>query len=121
MEDRVNQELIKDSALIPINDFLYEVFRSICKILIKGKIASGFLIKLFKNDEPLYCLMTNEHVLTSEMIENQEEIEIYYDNQRKRNKIKLNKEKRFIRDYKFLNIDAIIVEILTKSLFLKKF
>ena len=115
MEDRVNQELIKDSALIPINDFLYEVFRSICKILIKGKIASGFLIKLFKNDEPLYCLMTNEHVLTSEMIENQEEIEIYYDNQRKRNKIKLNKEKRFIRDYKFLNIDAIIVEILIKD------
>jgi len=115
MTDRENQALIMTSPLTPINNFLYEIYKSICKIIIRGRIASGFLLKLYKRDEPFYCLMTNEHVITPEMIENQEEIEIYYDNQKNRNKIVLNKEERFIRDYMFLNIDAIVIEILNKD------
>lgn len=115
MSDRVNQELIANSTLIQINNFIYEVCRSICKIIIGAKVASGFLIKLHKKDEPFYCLMTNNHVITNEMIEEQEEIEIFYDNQRRRCKIILNKGERFIRDYMFLNIDAIVIEILNND------
>ena len=47
--------------------------------------------------------MTNNHVISDEMIEDQEEIEIFYDNQNRRCKIILNKGERFIRDYMFLN------------------
>jgi len=115
MSDRENQALINPSPITPINNFLYEIIKSICKIIINGRIATGFLLKLYKKDEPFYCLMTNEHVITPEMIENQDELEIYYDNQKIRNKIVLNKEERFIRDYMFLNIDAIVIEILNKD------
>ena len=44
--------------------------------------------------------MTNEHIIEKEMIEKKEEIEVYYNNQKKRIKITLNKEERFIQCYK---------------------
>ena len=115
MSDRKNEELIVNSHIIQINNFIYDVCKSICKIIIGTKVATGFLLKLFKKEEPFYCLMTNEHVITRDMVDNEEEIEIYYDNQRRKNKIVLNKEERFIRDYTFLNIDAIVIEILNKD------
>ena len=115
MSGRKNEELIIDSPITQINIFYYDVCKSICKIIIKTKIATGFLLKLYKKEEPFYCLMTNEHVINQDMVDNEEEIEIYYDNQRRRNKIILNKEERFIRDYTFLNIDAIVIEILDKD------
>ena len=115
MSDRINEELIKNSTITEIDTFIYDVCKSICKISILNKVATGFLIKLFKKDVPLYCLMTNEHVITTDMIDNQQEMEIYYDNEKEKRIISLNKEKRIIRDYKFLNIDAIIVEILDKD------
>jgi len=115
MSDRKNEELIINSNIIQINNFIYDVCKSICKIIIESKVATGFLLKLYKRDEPFYCLMTNEHVITHDMVDNEEELEIFYDNQRRRNKIILNKEERFIRDYTFLNIDAIVIEILNKD------
>ena len=115
MSDRKNEELIMNSNIIQINNFIYDVCKSICKIIINSKVATGFLLKLYKRDEPFYCLMTNEHVITHDMVDNEEELEIFYDNQRRRNKIILNKEERFIRDYTFINIDAIVIEILNKD------
>jgi len=56
--------------------------------------------------------MTCEHIITNEIIENNKRIEIYYDNQKKRIKIELNKNERFIRNFLDLNIDCTIVEIL---------
>jgi hypothetical protein len=117
MSDRKNEELIMNSNIIQINNSIYDVCKSICKIIINSKVATGFLLKLYKRDEPFYCLMTNEHVITHDMVDNEEELEIFYDNQRRRNKIILNKEERFIRDYTFINIDAIVIEILNNSLF----
>ena len=116
MSDRENQALIGDkNDIIPINNFFYNVCKSICKIIGKSIIATGFLIKLHRLDEPFYCLMTNKHVITNDMIENEEEIDIYYDNQQRKKTIKLDKAERFIRDYMFLNIDAIVIEILDKD------
>ena len=56
--------------------------------------------------------MTCEHIITNEIIENNKTIEIYYDNQKKRIKIELNKNERFIRHFLDFNIDCSIVEIL---------
>ena len=81
MSDRINEELIMNSNIIQINKFIYDVCRAICKIIIGTKVASGFLIKLYKKDEPFYCLMTNNHVISDEMIEDQEEIEIFFTEQ----------------------------------------
>ena len=56
--------------------------------------------------------MTCEHIITNEIIENNRTIEIYYDNQKNRIKIELNKNERFIKNFLDLNIDCTIVEIL---------
>ena len=74
--------------------------------------GTGFFIKLFHDNGPLFCLMTYEHIITNEIIEKNKTIEIYYDNQKKRIKIKLNKNERFIKNFSELNIDCTIVEIL---------
>jgi hypothetical protein len=59
--------------------------------------------------------MTNEHIITKDMIEKKEEIEVYYNNQKKRIKIPLNKNERFIQSFIDINIDCTIVEILNKD------
>ena len=92
--------LFDDSDIHSIDSCLYEVIKSICKIIYPKKEGSGkstgFFIKLFLDNEPLFCLMTCEHIITNEIIENNKTIEVYYDNQKKRIKIELNKNERFI-------------------------
>ena len=116
--NRINEVLIESSELKKIG-YLYTVCKSICKIEVKkGKfihIGSGFLIKLMKGNELLCFLMTNEHVIEKEMVESNENITIKYDNKTKKIKINLDKEERFIRDYRYIGIDAIVVEILDKD------
>ena len=114
-EDIIYENIVLDSKIKKIDDCLYIVCKSICKIKAANSIGSGFLIKLYKENSPLYCLMTNEHVITKEMTENKKVIEIFYDNQNLRLEIKLDKEKRFIKDYLYLGIDAIIIEIIKED------
>ena len=69
---RKNEDIIAGSEIRSIDSCLFEVCPSICKILYpteKGiKKGTGFLIKLYKENEPLFCLMTNDHVITKEVI-----------------------------------------------------
>jgi len=107
---------IDDSSIHQINSFLYDICPSICKIIFFNKVGTGFFIKLYKENKPIFLLMTNEHIIEKEMIENKQEIEVYYDNQKKRIKITLDKNERFIESYnEKLNIDCTIVEILKKD------
>ena len=115
MEERENENLMYRPVMIEINQCVFKVSKSICKIILSNKMGTGFLIKLFRGNEPFYCLMTNQHIITKEMIESKETIEILYDIQYKRKEIILDKDERFIKDYLFLNIDAVIIEILDKE------
>ena len=112
---RKNEVLIKDSNIRPINSCLYDVCPSICKIIFSNTIGTGFFIKLYKSDKPLFLLMTNEHIITKDMIKKKEEIEVYYNNQKKRVKITLDSDKRYIRRYNYINIDCTIVEIVKED------
>ena len=115
-EKRKDEVEIDGSNIHQVDSFLYEVCPSICKIIFLNKRGTGFFIKLYKDNKPLFLLMTNEHIIKKEMIEKKEEIEVYYNNQKKRIKITLNKEERFIQCYKEeLEIDCTIVEILNKD------
>ena len=49
------------------------------------------------------------------MIELKGTIEINYDNGNIRKEINIDKEERYIKDYKNLEIDAVIIEILEKD------
>jgi len=115
---RKEEVKILGSSIHQIDPFLYQVCPSICKIIFSNKVGTGFFIKLYKSNKLIFLLMTNEHIIKKKMIDNKEEIEVYYNNQISRIKITLNKEERFIQNFKEkeeLKIDCTIVEILKKD------
>ena len=114
-EDRINEAKMNGSDIVKIDKNLYTVCKSVCKIITSNKMSSGFLIKLYVENNPFYCLMTCEHDIKKEAIELKEKIEIYYDNEKERNEIELNKNKRYIQNYLYLNIDVIIIEIIKED------
>ena len=90
--------------------------KSLCFIETPYKRASGFLIKFMKNNEDFCCLMTNEHIVEKELVENKESIIFYYDNKKERREIILDKGNRYIKHFKNdLTIDATVVEILPED------
>ena len=99
------------------NEILNNRIKSkLCKIkTLSGKIGYGFLMKLYKGENPFYCLISNGNIINEKMIKSKEKLEINYDNENKIIKIELNEKERFILNYKFINIDAIIIEILPKD------
>ena len=74
---------------------------------------------LEKENTPFYCLITNEHVITEDLIDSQAEIVILY-TQKEKIKIKLNKKERFIRNYGYLGIDATVIQIFPEKKEIKK-
>ena len=112
---RINEVLIKNSNLKPIDKNIIKVSPSVCKISTDNIEGTGFLIKLKRNNNLLFCLMTNEHVLKREMVENKETINIKYDCETKEVNIQLDSTKRIIRDFININEDIMIVEILPKD------
>ena len=114
-KERINENIIVNSQIFKIDKCLYKVCKSVCKIRISNSVGSGFLIKLYRENNPFYCLMTNEHVITKKMIELKEKIDIYYDNEEKMVEIELNENKRYIKDYLYLGIDVIIIEIIEED------
>ena len=122
-EEIENQGLNKEFPLIKFPPLIIlRLSKSICKIETKEQMSSGFLIKFFKGEEDFFCLMTNEHIITKELIKQKKLITIYYDNESKLKEIKLEPEKRYIKAFKDdIKIDATIVEILPKDGIEKEF
>ena len=112
INERQNEVEIKSSEIKEIDIHLHEVLKSVCKIIYKNKYGTGFFIKLYKEEKELFCLMTNEHVITKEMIESKEIINIKYNYEKKWIKIKLDSESRFILYNK--EVDITIIEIKDK-------
>lgn len=78
-------------------------------------VASGFFLKLERNNKEFYCLMTNAHVITKKMITNQEKIKIKYDNETKEINLELNEKERIIFCFMDFGIDITIIEIIPKD------
>ena len=97
-EDEIeNESLKKNSKIEDVDMSLNEVCKSVCKIITKNSVASGFLIKLYKEQKELYCLMTNEHVINKKMIESKDIINFYYNYEKEWKQIKLDPTQRFIK------------------------
>ena len=112
--DRINQGKMKESPLVKINKQV-EAYKSICKIITSSQLGTGFFIRLDIGKVPFNFLMTNEHIITQKMIYKKEQIEIKYENQKKTLFIDLDDKERIINDFLYLNIDAVIVQILPKD------
>ena len=80
MEERMNEVEIKNKPIKEVDINLAKVIKSICKIIYENKVGTGFLIKLYQDEKELKCIMTNEHIITKEMIELNKIIDIKYNN-----------------------------------------
>ena len=58
---------------------IYDACKGVVKIMTSTKLGSGFFIKLEKGNSPFYCLMSNEHIISKDIIEKKEKIEVFYD------------------------------------------
>ena len=99
------------------NEALYftRVSSSICKISTSTQIGTGFLLKYLLEDNILYFLISNEHVINNDMIKTKDILHILYDNELKNAVIKLDEKERYIKIFKDIDLDITIVEILPKD------
>ena len=112
-DERINEVKIKNSEIKQIDLNLVQVCKSICKILSNTKLGTGFFIKLYLEDKELFCLMTNHHVITKEMIDSKDIIDIKFNLEKEWKKIKLDSDKRFI--IYDVDIDITIVGIIPED------
>ena len=59
--------------------------------------------------------MTNEYIITKEIIKQRETINFYYDSESKTKEIDLLPDERYIKNYKNNYIDVYVIEILPKD------
>jgi len=116
-----NEIFMKNSKIDKI-DNVYQISKGTVKIDLEEGFGSGFFLKFNLNNKPFYCLMTNEHVISSQMVLNKTKIIIKYDNEKKNITIKLNPKNRLIQCFKqSLNLDVTIVEIIPTDNITKEF
>ena len=108
-------EIDTKNSLNFIDTHIYNSIKSVCKIITNYGNGTGFLIKLYKNNKEFFCLITNQHILKKELINLKQNIIIYFDAQNERREIILNKDERFIEEYKNRNLDLVILEIIEKD------
>ena len=113
-EEPKNEVLIGGINYTKLDPCMAYASKSFCKISFHNKIGSGFLIKLYKDGEDFFCLMTCEHVITRDMIKQKSKICFLYDSiGAKLKEIELDGNKRYIKDFRdFNNIDATVIEII---------
>ena len=114
--EKKKEVIISPEGFHSLDQSIKQTSKSLCKITISsGKMSSGFLIQLFKGRKEFYCLMTNEHVITKEMINQKIKIDIYYDSQSKFRNIELNTEERLIKEFTDIKMDITVIEIISKD------
>ena len=78
-----------------------DISKSICKIYISDQKITGFLLKLPKQGNNSFYLLTNNHLITDEMLNKKQEIKLYYDDNDSKNvSINLDQNERYIRNFK---------------------
>ena len=108
------------SKLDPSNDFIRSISKSLCIIEIQPSFYSGFLMQLFKEGQEFFCLITSGHIITDDMLRRRDKLKFYYDingglNNNKFKEIYLSKDVRYIKNFKDINIDIIVIQIMPKD------
>ena len=111
-----NEVIISKDGFHQLDESITSTSKSLCKIVVSSdRMSSGFLIQLFKDTKKFYCLITNEHVITKEMIKEKITIDVYYDSQSEFAKIKLDPEERLIKEFTDVEMDITVIEIIPKD------
>ena len=100
------------------HDTSKELSKEICKIIIEtkeGKIkGTGFFLRFPIDLEWFSCLLTNDHIINNESINNNNIIYTYYEEFKAAN-IVLDRNKRYIKSFKDEKLDITVVEILDED------
>jgi hypothetical protein len=115
----INQALFSKYKIIDLKK-LYNIAKCTVKIEISignnSSKSSGFFLKFERNNKKFYCLMTNQHVITSNFVEAKKEILIKYENEKHSLSLKLDEEERIIICFKkLINLDVTLIEIIPKD------
>ena len=97
MGNRTNEVETKNSEIKEVDISLTKVVKSICKITYSNKCGTGFLIKLYRDGKELFCLMTNHHVITKELVDSKEMINVKYNYENNWVQINLDTNERSIK------------------------
>ena len=109
-EEIINEVNLYDN-IQPMNN-KYNICRGTVKIIRNNGTGSGFFLKFEKDKNRFYCMVTCEHVITSEITLKEEIIIIKYQNEKKELILQLNNLDRMIFCLKEIyNIDATIIQI----------
>ena len=114
-EEIINEININNNIISMGN--VFKVCKSTVKIEIKGKgKSSGFFLKCKRGEKPFYSIMTNQHVISSDIIHQCKTIVIKYENETKELNIELNEKERIIICFdESLKLDVTIIEIIKKD------
>ena len=105
------EERETDNQIIELDTDMIDATKSVCRIMTNEGDGTGFLLKTFKGSKEFFCLISNEHVITKDMIEAKQKVIIHYDKKNKTKEIILDKEKRFIKEYREKDLDITLIEI----------
>ena len=119
--EQFNEIKFKNNDFIPVETFqkyLEQLKKSVCKLKINKSYGTGVLLKIQKGNDLICGLITCEHVIEQKFIENKSFIEIYLDIKDNYHtiKIQLDEDKRFIRNFRYLNLDITLVQILSEEI-----
>ena len=118
---RINECIVqnKSEPFEKLDRKVMNVSKSICKLKIetisKTIIGTGFLLNFLIDQERFCCLMSNDHIIEQEIINNKNNINISYDNEFKVVNIKLDTSKRYIKSFIEEGLDITAVEILEED------
>ena len=112
---RNEQAVFKRYNLISLPKNITSVAKLLCKIYASLCYASGFLIKFDINKEEIYFIISNKHVIKDNLIKRKEKITFLCDNETKYKVIHLNFNKRNIKHFLDIGIDATVVQILNED------
>ena len=77
---------------------IFKMSKGAVKIKLENNISSsGVLLNFQRNNKQFYCLLTNQFVITPDIINNKKEILIKYDNEKKYLIIKLDIKERIVQ------------------------
>jgi len=111
---KINEVATGLGGAIPDN-IIRKLFHSIVKIVSHRGQATGFFMKIKKNDKEIKCLFTCNHVILKEDLENEINIVIYFGDKEKEHHrvLQLNNNKRFMRA--FQKEDVTMIEIIDED------
>ena len=118
-EGRRNEGFVVGSKFEELDTCLMDVSKSVCKLKIevnpKIHYGTGFLLRYPIDGKHFTCLLSNEHIITEEYIENKVIMNVSYNYENKSILIKLDKNERYIRSFKDIGLDITLVEILNSD------